>query len=144
MERGKEVDSKNVYTPVNLSPVQAGGSTGGQLHIHHHYAPEPVKDTAPVWQGERPTTLDKYLPAIVVWVLMIMTLGILAVAGLILTPMIVAITTGLAQVAISLAVSVGMVALLALAVSAGLRNYRLQEKDRLKSEALKAKAKGRK
>lgn len=95
------------------------------MHFHHHYAPA-VADTSPVPQGPPPNALDKYLPAIVVWVLIILSLGILAVVGVLLTPVILAIMGALTTIMIGFAVCVGSVALLGLAISASLRNVRMQ------------------
>lgn len=134
MEHGKELDGRVPQQPAVYIPPAAGG----HVHIHHHYAPEPV-DRAPVYQGPDRNALDKYLPAIVVAMLIIFTLGLLAVVGLLLTPLIMALTVSIQTLAISVASTLGMAAMLALAISAAVRNVRQQGKDAAKADSKKGK-----
>lgn len=120
-----EWSSELVPRPETVPALGQPPGSPREVHVHHHYAPA-VTDTSPVRQGPPPNALDKYLPAIVVWVLIILSLGILAVVGVLLTPLILAMMGALATIMIGFAVCVGSVALLGLAVSAALRNVRMQ------------------
>jgi len=92
---------------------------GQHVHIHYHQAPA---STAPVDQNPGQSVLDKYTPYFILLLAGCVILAIVAVIAVILLPMVVTML-------IAVAVCLGAVAVLALAVSGSLRNMRLQKMD---------------
>lgn len=96
---------------------------GQHVHVHHHYAPAPVhQDTRPVDQNPGQSVLDKYAPYFVLLLGGVVILAIVGVIAAILVPMIVTML-------IALAVCIGAIAVLAVAVGGSLGHLNKQRMD---------------
>lgn len=96
---------------------------GQHVHIHHHYAPAPVP-SGPVDQNPGQSVLDRYAPYFVLLLGGCVILAIAAVIAAIIIPMIVTLL-------ISVAVCIGAVAVLALAVFGSLGHLNKQRMDQV-------------
>lgn len=119
------------YTQTDLArrdledAFQSAGSTGGEVHIHLHAAPDPVATVQPATGAvEQPDVLAKYAPYYLLILGGVVILGGLAVVLVMLTPVLLAILGSVVSLVIASAAAVGGVAVAMAALSSVAKNVR--------------------
>lgn len=117
--REREARLRGIEKYYRANPPAPTTDQGKEVHYHFHQAPV---DTAPVDQNPGQSVLDRYTPYFILLLGGVVILAIVAVIAVVLLPMIV-------TVLIALAVCIGAVAVLAIAVGGSLGHLNKQKMD---------------